>query len=342
VADVRAIVQTDPVTDDPDDPAIWVHPSDPSRSLVIGTNKVKAPSGAVVVFGVDGKIRQTIAGLDRPNNVDVEYGFNLGGQSVDIAVVTERLKGQLRVFRIAADGSGIADVTSAGNTRVFADRAGEHGAPMGVSLYRRAHDGAVFALVAPKDGPREGYLGQYRLEDDGQGRVRAAFVRYFGAFSGAGEIEAVAVDDALGYVYYADEGNGIHKYRADPDHAEAGRELAHFGKSGFKSDREGIALYSRENGTGYIVCTDQVANNSEYQVYLREGEPGNPHDHNRVLKIVRGGADTTDGLEITSRPVGTKFPSGLVAAMNSHGKNFLLYSWSDFASAGAVKLESGR
>ena len=34
-----------------------------------------------------------------------------------------------------------------------------------------------------------------------------------------GEIEAVAVDDAPGYVYYADEGNGTHKYHADPDRA---------------------------------------------------------------------------------------------------------------------------
>ena len=91
---------------------------------------------------------------------------------------------------------------------------------MGISLYWRPRDGVIFAIVAPKSGPRRGYLGQYRLEDDGQGRVKVTFVRYFGGFSGVGEIEAVAVDDALGYVYYADEGDGIHKYQADPDHPE--------------------------------------------------------------------------------------------------------------------------
>ena len=73
-----------------------------------------------------------------------------------------------------------------------------------------------------------------------------------------GEIEAVAVDDALGYVYYADEGDGIHKYLADPGHPAAQQELAHFGRSGFRADREGIAIYLRENGTGYVVCTDQL------------------------------------------------------------------------------------
>jgi 3-phytase len=341
VAEVTAAGRTDSVPDDPDDPAIWVHPSDSTRSLIIGTNKVKAPSGAIVVFGLDGKTRQTVTNLDRPNNIDVEYGLHIGSERFDIAVVTERLKKQLRIYRIASDGGGLTEITSLGNTRVFVDRSGEQGAPMGISLYRRPKDGAIFAFVAPKNGPRDGYLAQYRLEGNGDGRVRASFVRYFGSFSGVGEIEAIAVDDALGYVYYADEGNGIHKYYADPDHPDASRELAHFGKTGFKSDREGIAIYARDDGSGYIVCTDQIENDSEYHVYSRQGEPGRPHDHSRLIKIVRGGADTTDGLEITSRATG-KFPSGLVVAMNSRSRNFLLYSWEDFAKGGAPQLAIGR
>ena len=320
-------MRTDPVPDDPDDPAIWIHPSDSAKSLILGTNKVKAPGGALVVFGLDGKIRQVVSGLDRPNNVDVEYGLPLAGGKADIAVVAERLKNQLRIFRIGE--SGIEDITSAGDTRVFADRTGEQAAPMGIALYRRPGDGAIFAVVAPKAGPGAGYLAQYRLEDDGGGRVKVTFVRYFGSFSGTGEIEAVAVDDDAGYIYYADEGNGIHKYHADPAHADAAKELAHFGRDGFHGDREGIALYTRPDGTGYIVCTDQIPGNSEYRLYPREGEPGRPHDHSRTVKVVRGGADSTDGLEITSRPVGAAFPAGLMIAMNSGGRNFLVFRAAD-------------
>jgi 3-phytase len=340
--DIQPSGRTDRVSDDADDPAIWVHPTDPVRSLIVGTNKVKAPKGALVVFGLDGKTRQTVAGLDRPNNVDIEYGLRVGGNDIDIAVATERLKSQLRVFKIAPDGSGISEATSPGNTRVFVGRGGEQAAPMGISLYRRPRDGVVFAIVAPKSGPREGYLGQYKLEDDGKGRVKATFVRYFGKFSGVGEIEAVAVDDALGYVYYADEGDGIHKYHVDPEHVDAARELAHFGRTGFRAHREGIAIYERSDGAGYIVCTDQLSRNSEYHIYRREGEPGQPHDHSRLLKVVRGGADSTDGLEIASRPLGPEFPGGLMVAMNSSDRNFLLYRWEDVAVAGAVKLAVGR
>lgn len=339
--EVRAVLRTDPVADDPDDPAIWRHPSDPERSLILGTNKEAAPGGALVVYGLDGKTRQVFVGLDRPNNVDVEYGLRLGGQPADIAVVTERLRNRLRVFRIAPNAGSISDITSPDGTRVFADRAGEHAAPMGIGLYRRPRDGAIFAIVAPKSGPREGYLGQYQLEDDGRGRVKASFVRYFGRFSGTGEIEAVAVDDALGHVYYADEGDGIHKYSADPAAPNANSELAHFGRDGFQADREGIAIYARDDGSGYIVCTDQIARNSEYRIYRREGEPGRPHDH-ALVKVVRGGADSTDGLEIASYALGARFPAGIMVAMNSGSRNFLLFDWRDVAAAGQPALGGGR
>ena len=36
---IAASVITDTVSYDTDDPAIWMHPSDPSKSLVIGTDK---------------------------------------------------------------------------------------------------------------------------------------------------------------------------------------------------------------------------------------------------------------------------------------------------------------
>lgn len=323
--DIPVAVTTESVTDDPDDPAIWIHSDDPAKSLIVGTNKVAAPKGALVVFGLDGKIRQTIAGLDRPNNVDIEYGLPLQTGPVDIAVAAERIQGQLRIFQI--NPGGLKDITSAGNTKVFADRKGEQAAPMGISLYKRPRDGAIFAIVAPKNGPADGYLGQYRLTDDGNGKVKATFVRYFGFFSGKGEIEAVAVDDALGHVYYADEGDGIHKYHADPDSPGASAQLAHFGRDGFRGDREGIALYARADATGFIVCTDQLKGNAEYRLFRREGEPGNPHDHSKTLRIVRGGADETDGIEITSRPLGPRFPHGILIAMNSTPRNFLIFDW---------------
>lgn len=334
---IKPVVATDPVSEDPDDPAIWINPADPSLSLILGTNKTPAPGGALVVFGLDGRTRQTIANIDRPNNVDVEYGLAVGGKPTDIAVLTERLKQRLRVFRIPPDGSGLRDISAGGGLPVFEGRRGDEGAPMGIALYRRPKDGAVFAIVGRKTGPKEGYIWQYRLQDDGTGKVRGVKVREFGAFSGDGEIEAIAVDDALGHVYYADEGDGIHKWHADPDHPEAGRELAHFGKTGFRQDREGIGIYARPDGAGYIVCTDQVERNSRYLLFRREGAPGSPHNHEELLGAVAGGADSTDGIEVTAAALGPQFPNGLLVVMNSAGRNFLIYRWDDVAQAAKLR-----
>jgi 3-phytase len=333
--EIEAEYGTAQLSNDPDDPAIWVHPEDRSRSLILGTMKVAAPAGAVVVFGMDGQMRQLVSGIDRPNNIDVEYGVAFNGRTADIAVVTERLARQLRVFRVDPRAGQLVDL---GGIPILEGQAGEAGAPMGIGLYRRPRDGAVFAIVAPKEGPREGYLWQYRLFDAGSGRLGAKFVRRFGTFSATSvreenEIEAVAVDDALGYVYYSDEADGIHKWHADPDHPDAGRELAHFARSGYRGDREGIAIYAFPDGTGYIFGTDQLDEDSEYHVYPREGTPGNPHDHSREIVVVRGGADATDGIEISSGALGPGLPHGAFVAMNSGPRNFLVFRWQDVAAA---------
>ncbi len=331
--EIEAEYGTARLSNDPDDPAIWVHPTDPARSLILGTMKVAAPAGALVVFGLDGQIRQTITGIDRPNNVDVEYGVDIDGTPTDIAIVTERLARRLRVFRLAPDGSGVTDL---GGVPIFSGVDGEAGAPMGIALYLRPSDRALFAMVSPKEGATDGYLSQFRLQFR-NGRVDATHVRTFGTFSGQtpareNEIEAIAVDDALGYVYYADEQFGIRKWHADPDHPDAAKELAVFGQQGFRGDREGIALYTRPDGTGYLVCTDQLDDHSEYHVFARAGEPGRPHDH-RELAVLKGDADATDGLEISSRPLGPGLPAGLMVAMNSRPQNFLIFRWQDIASS---------
>ena len=63
---------------------------------------------------------------------------------------------------------------------------------MGISLYKRPQDQAIFAIVGRKTGAGDGYLWQYRLSDNGAGKVMATKVREFGRFSGKTEIEDIA------------------------------------------------------------------------------------------------------------------------------------------------------
>ncbi len=237
---VKPTSTTAPVAVDADDPAIWISRDDPGRSLILGTNKVVAPEGSLVAFTLDGRVHDMVPGLDRPNNVDVEYGVRLGARTVDVAVVTERKRNRLRVFRIDPDTRRLEDVSGPTGIPVLAGQAGEAAEPMGIALYKRPRDGAVFAIVSPKTGAATEYLwqsparGRRQRECPGHARAPVRGIQRHGTGPGGAErIEAVVVDDALGYVYYADEQFAIRKWHADPDHPEATRELAVFGQDGF-------------------------------------------------------------------------------------------------------------
>jgi 3-phytase len=329
VSRIAPVLVTEPVQFDSDDPAIWIDAADPARSLIIGTDK--EAGGGLYVFDLTGKIvrEKTVSGLQRPNNVDIEYGLMLGGKPVDIAVTTERLTNKLRIFAVpsmtAVDGGGIEVFQG----EILRD-------PMGVSLYKRASDGAVFAIVGRKEGPSGSYLWQYRLEDDGTGQVRATPVRRFGAYSGKKEIESIAVDDAAGYVYYSDEMAGVRKYAADPDSPEAERELAFFGQKDFARDVEGVSIYEVDAVTGYILVSDQQRDT--FNVYRREGDAGAPHTHT-LIKTVALSTLESDGSEVTSAGLSPQFPGGLFVAMSTD-RTFHFYSWEQIANAPGEPLKS--
>ena len=321
-------VITEPTKHDTDDPAIWINREDRSKSLVVGTDKDS--DGALYVFDLNGKVVNRVGDLKRPNNVDIAYGFSDRGKSIDIAVTTERERQRLRVFRLP-------EMTCLDSGDLIVFNGDESRAPMGIAMYRRPRDGAMFAFVGGKSGPSIDYIGQYLLTIDAKGKLSMRLVRQFGAYSGKKEIEAIAVDVELGYVYYSDEQYGVRKYLADPDAPEADRELALFATSGFAGDHEGISIYKKNDGTGYILVSDQQAN--QFRIFKREGEPGKPHQHD-LVKTVPVSAIESDGSDVTNAALDPQFPSGLFVAM-SNGRVFHYYSWDDIAGKDLDKAPNG-
>ena len=318
---IEPVFVTDTVAHDTDDPAVWINPADPAKSLIIGTDKDQ--DGGLYVFNLEGKEQKekSVHGLQRPDNIDIEYGLILKGKSTDIAVVTERITHKLRIYSLPdmqpIDGGGI---------EVFIGEKGVNERDlMGIALYKNK-SGKIYAITGRKSGPTDGtYLWQYLLEDDGTGKVKASLVRKFGKYSGLKEIEAIAVDDELGYVYYSDEGKGVRKYYADPEKGNA--ELALFATTGFTEDHEGISIYKLTDSTGYILVSDQGAN--QFQIFDREGNGKNPNQH-ELLKTVKVKATKSDGSEMVSVPLNSNFKNGLFIVM-SDNKTFHLYRWEDIA-----------
>lgn len=312
---LRPTVVTQPLPHDTDDPAIWIHPTDPTKSLIIGTDK--DTDGGLYMYDLDGKIIKKSEVLKRPNNVDVAYGLLINGKKVDIAVTTERESNKIRIF-------SLPDLTAIDNGGIEVFVGETERDPMGISLYTRPTDGTIFAIVGRKFGPSGTYLWQYQLTDSGDGSVSATVVRKFGNFSGKKEIEAIAVDNELGYVYCSDEQFGVRKYYADPAKND-NTELAIFGQKDFKSDHEGIAIYKKTATTGYILVSNQQANT--FIVYAREGTNGNPNDHKMLAEIPTSTIEC-DGADATNINLGNKFPNGLFVAM-SNGMTFHLYDWNE-------------
>ena len=114
-------------------------------------------------------------------------------------------------------------------------------------------------------------------------------------------------------------------------------ELAVFGTEGFTEDREGISIYEIDDGTGYILVSDQQAN--AFRIFKREGEPGDPHNH-QLVKVVNVSTNESDGSDITTSVLDARFPSGLFVAM-SDNRTFHFYSWDDIAGDDLKKAPNG-
>lgn len=315
---VEPVVVTDPVPFDSDDPAIWINQANPSESLILGTDKGNdTGKGGLYVFTLEGKMDTTrsIYPLNGPNNVDVAYDLQLGNELIDIAVVTVRYDNTLRIFKLPemtpVDNGGIS---------VFVDETER--SPMGIGLYTDSATGTIYAIVSRKFGPKVGYLWQYQLIDSGSGHITGKLVRKFGTFSGKIEIESVAVDNELGYVYCSDETVGVRKYYAHPD--STNQELSLFATTINKEDHEGISIYKEGKKDGYILLSDQQA--QQFHLFKRRSANGN--EEPVWVKTVPVKALESDGNEVTSVPLGPRFPKGLFVAMSTD-RTFHYYNWED-------------
>jgi myo-inositol-hexaphosphate 3-phosphohydrolase len=306
-----------PLKGDSDDPAIWVHPSHPGRSLVIATQK----DGGLVVFNMNGKVRQRILpaayGDIRYNNVDLVYGFSLGRRSVDLAVASDRENDTLAVFRIDPKRRRLVDVTSADMlTTIFGVDDGEATA-YGLCTYTSPIDGEAYAFATQADG---NLVAQVKLFDAGKGKVGAEVVRILTLPVPTGDpedsqAEGLVADRELGVLYVAmEEETGILKFDAEPDGGNAYTVVAPIEAPYFSPDIEGLTIYYGPEGTGYLLVSSQgdstvvVLERSGANAYLGSFVIGDRRSHRREIDQV----NESDGMAVLNLPLGPLYPAGLL------------------------------
>jgi myo-inositol-hexaphosphate 3-phosphohydrolase len=304
---------------DAHDAAIWIHPTDPSKSVVIGTDN----DDTIYVWDLSGNQLQSLPQGTRVENVDARTGFQLGGQPVDIVAANLRDIGKLAVFKVNPNYTTgdvlipLADLNSSNNDLQLDS--------YGFCLYKRNSDGALFVFERPKD---IGALRQYLIQDDGTGNgVTVSPVRDL-IYTGD-QAEGFVADDELGFVYIAEEGEGIHKYHADPQMSSEGISFFASG-DGIVSERKGLALYPCSDGTGYLILSSQ--GNSTLKIYERQGS-------NQFVKTVvpldNNGANgiETEGLDVTPFAGLPNFPNGFLIVHDAANETFHFYDWAAVAES---------
>ncbi|MDQ3257754.1 MAG: phytase [Acidobacteriota bacterium] len=312
VLSVTATVETAPMSharDAADDPAVWVHPTNPARSTIIGTDK----QGGLAVYDLAGKQIQYLPD-GKMNNVDIRTGFRLGGQSIALVTAGNRSDNSIAIYRVNASTRMLKKIAARTITTLTT---------YGSCMYRNAKIGKHYYFVNDKAGDVE----QWELFDNGKGKVDARRVRNFNVGS---QTEGCVADDELGHFYIGEEEKGIWKYGAEPDAGTTRTLVDATGPTGhLSSNVEGLTIAYGSNGTGHLIASSQ--GNNTYVVYRREGD----NAYLKTFKIVAGsaidGTEETDGIDVTTVKLGSAFPRGLFIAqdgMNDGGnQNFKLVPW---------------
>ncbi len=312
VATDRALTGGDAV----DDPAVWIHPTDPSKSLIIGTDK----QNGLFTYELSGKTVQRVTS-NGMGNVDVRYRFPLGGQEVSLVAVNDRATNGIDVYRVDDNTRQLVSV-GAGELKTGT-------VPYGFCMYRSGETGKYYAFVTMTNGE----VQQWELaEVAGTGQVGTKLVRNFDV---GNQIEGCVADDELGALYVGEEDVGIWKYGAEPNAGTTRTQVDKTGSGGhLTADVEGLSIYYAPDGLGYLIASSQ--GNNSYVLYRREGNNG------YVARFVIGsgngldGTQDTDGIDVTNAALGPAFPNGVFIAqdgVSSGNQNFKLVPWESIARA---------
>ncbi|SEM28984.1 phytase [Nonomuraea pusilla] len=356
-----------------DDPAIWVDPSDSDDSVVIGTAK----KAGLFVYDLDGRQLQHLPAPAAPgpddepgrfNNVDVVYGF--GGR--DLAVVSDRGRDQLRIYAIS-DGH-LTDVTDPSAPYVFsADQQQVNDAETAYGLTTWKDSTGTYALVSRR---HKTSIGLVRLVAEAGGTVSYQLVRTLSLPASftlpngqswapcmepdeLAQVEGMVVDQEKDVLYAAQEDVGIWRMSADltgtPVLVDKVKEYGvpgtydpateectpgadpGYGGTHLTADAEGLTIYYREDGKGYLLASSQ--GDSTFAAYRREGANAYLGQFRISEKDGVDGAEHSDGSTVLNVPLGD-FDEGLFVAHDGEGTpaepdreitGFKLVSWGDIA-----------
>ena len=300
------------VGDSIDDPAIWVDPADPTRSVVIGADHA---DDSLTVYDLEGQRIQRLY-VDNVNNVDLRTGFSLGG--VTGSVLGTAGGSRLRFFRIDPSTRHLHDVTAvSGGIKVV----GAHG----ICLYRSRLTSRYYAFVTSNQTDT---ITQFELNGHA-GAVSAQLVRTIDIHPRVADgrdapLEGCATDDIGGSLFVGEHDWHIWRYGAEPtdpagpgDRVMVDSTIAEGGH--FAPDVEGMTVVKTPGGERFLIASSQ--GDATFIVYRAAA----PYEFVRKVRVVRSatadGCDRTDGVEAVAVNLGPAFPQGLFVCQDNRNSD---------------------
>lgn len=330
-----------------DDPAVWVHPTDKSRSVIIGTNKSKDGRGGLYAFGLNGKRfgpSNWVTGVnrfdnERYNSVDLRYNFPAGQERWDIVAASNRSDREIDVFRVRKTASGdFSGLQKVGELPLGGGLAPGSDAPYGLAMYYSQRLKRYYVFISDKDGK----VAQYRLRYNPSGSlerenlITADRLGLWDVSRDGSPVEGIVADDERDLVYIASENLGLYRYgttdgKLDPN----GRVTVDVPGERLSADIEGLTLYYAAGGQGYLIASSQGSDS--YAVYERSFSAGKANSFVTDFAIGAGAVDAvtnTDGIDVASVNLGGDFKAGLFIAHDGEGNNpsnYKLVPWASVA-----------
>lgn len=321
VVPVAETVPVESFGDAADDPAIWAHPTDPSKSLIVATDK----KAGLYVYDMQGRTRQFLPD-GKMNNVDLRNGFLLGGRETTLVTATNRTDKSIAIYALDGDKGELVDVADGTQPTGMND-------PYGLCMYRSARNGDTYVFANGDETAKK----QWRLVDAGNGRVRTELVREL-AFDS--QTEGCVADDASATLFVGEEDVALWALPAESDGGDAKTAVDRVeANPAIKDDLEGMGLYDLGDGRGYIVVSSQ--GNDTYAVYRREGNREYLGSFAVAGDPARGidGISETDGLDVSSADLGPGLEHGAMVAQDGRNvmpvqnQNYKIVPWRAIADA---------
>jgi len=310
--EVAALGETEVAPGDPDDPALWVPEDEPGAGRILATDK----GYGLLVYDFDGKLVQKIPS-GRLNNVDVRGNLAFASNRSDTSITWYRID---------------AGTVTEGGRLPLKPEVGAGPEIYGLGAYVSPRDGGLYVFANFKSG----LVLQFAVTDGQVLQFRE--VRRLQVTS---QPEGMVADDELGQLYVGEEDRGIWRFGAEPTDPVEGTLVDAVGSAQLgHDDVEGLALYPTGPGRGFLIASSQGTHS--YALYRREGA----NEPVGSFRIVSGnGVDTvseTDGLEVTARALGPRYPEGLLVVQDDKNegltKNFKLVSWADLRAVSYTHL----